>query len=51
MQKKEVEKDRITVFESLISDNRKKDNLRKVLKQFNKTLDDYNRLWQKNKYL
>lgn len=53
MQKKGLTKkhDRNSIFGQLVSDEKKKENLRKVLKKFGKSLDDYSFLWGKDKYL
>jgi len=40
-----------SMFSHLVGDKRKKDGLRAVLKQFDKTLDDYNYLWKDKKHI
>jgi hypothetical protein len=50
MSKKVKEKEHSSIFDHLINDDRKKDQLRKVLKKFDKSLEDYVK-WKKDKYI
>jgi len=51
MSKKVKKKEHDSIFNHLAEDDRKKSNLRKVLKQFGRSLEDYGYLWKKDKYI
>jgi len=48
---KNKKQSRDILFDHLIEDARKKKQLRKVLKQFGRSLEDYNYLWKKDKFI
>jgi len=48
---KKVEKGFNTIFEALLGNDNKRKKLREVLKQHDKTLDDYKWLKKKKEYL
>jgi hypothetical protein len=54
MSKKEIDKEdnkRFNIFENLVYDDRKKKQLREVLKKYDRTLEDYGYLWKDKKFL